>query len=87
LSATEELDPTFDGDGKVLFPRDHEAVYAEAVVVQPGDQKILVAGSAFADGDWDFALVRYYPACSATYGRHVADGAGEGMNTRELGRK
>ena len=57
-SATENY-PTFDGDGKLLSSLDHEAIDAQAVLVQPGDQKILVAGSAFVDGDWDFALVRY----------------------------
>ncbi len=58
-SGTEQLDPTFDGDGKLLSPLGHGSIRAQAVIVQPGDQKILVAGSGLVDGDWDFTLVRY----------------------------
>ena len=58
-SAGEEFDPAFDGDGKLLTPLGHESVEARAVLVQPGDEKILVAGSVSGDGDWDFVLLRY----------------------------
>jgi len=83
LSAADELDPTFHGDGKLLSGLDHEAIYAQAVVVQPGDQKILVAGSAFGDGDWDFALVRYCPDGSLDNGVNCG-GPGFGTGGRAM---
>jgi uncharacterized delta-60 repeat protein len=58
LSASDQLDPTFDGDGKMISTLGNEAVSGEEVIIQ-ADQKILVTGSAFIDGDWDFTLLRY----------------------------
>jgi len=58
LSAADQLDPTFDGDGKLLSPLGTEDISGQTVLVQT-DQKILVAGSVFVDGDWDFTLLRY----------------------------
>ncbi len=76
------LDPTFDGDGKLLSPLGHEAIDAQAVLVQPGDQKILVAGSAFVDGDWDFVLLRYCPDGSLDNGVNCGSpGFGAGGRT------
>jgi uncharacterized delta-60 repeat protein len=52
------LDPTFDGDGKVItqFAQDDEA---RGVAIQ-SDGKIVAAGFAFlVSGDGDFALARY----------------------------
>jgi len=57
-SAAEQLDPSFDGDGKLLSPLGNEQISGQAIIVQ-SDQKILVAGSVFVDGDWDFTLLRY----------------------------
>ena len=56
----DQLDPSFDGDGKLLSPLGSEDIYGQSVMVQT-DQKILVAGSAFVNGDWDFSLLRYCP--------------------------
>ena len=60
LSETDQLDPTFDGDGKLLSSLGAEDISGQAVIVQT-DQKLLVIGSAFVDGDWDFTLLRYCP--------------------------
>lgn len=51
------LDPTFDGDGKVVT--DVAALdYAEDVAIQP-DGKIVVAGRTGAGSGWNFLLLRY----------------------------
>ena len=57
-SAAEQLDPTFDGDGKLLSSLGSEQISGQAIIVQ-ADQKILVIGSVFVDGDWDFTVLRY----------------------------
>ena len=57
-SASDQLDPSFDGDGKLLSTLGTEVISGEEVIIQT-DQKILVAGSVFIDGDLDFALLRY----------------------------
>jgi uncharacterized delta-60 repeat protein len=59
LLADGELDPSFDGDGKVLtfFYGD---VFADAVVIQP-DGKIIAAGYKKINGKYYFALARYNP--------------------------
>jgi hypothetical protein len=69
FSAAQQLDPTFDGDGKLLSPLGNESISGQTVIVQP-DQKILVVGSAFLDGDWDFALLRYCTDGSLDNGAH-----------------
>jgi len=53
------LDPSFDGDGKVLTSVGTGHDLGFAIVLQP-DGKVLVAGeSQTSGGDWDIALVRY----------------------------
>ncbi len=52
------LDLTFDGDGKVTTPVFVGSDGAQSVAIQP-DGKIVLAG--FANGIYDFALVRYNP--------------------------
>ena len=44
LSAVDQLDPSFDGDGKLLSPLGSEDIYGQSVLVQT-DQKILVRHS------------------------------------------
>ena len=61
FAAAGDLDPTFDGDGKLTTdfgPRDE----AHSVAVQ-GDGKIVVAGATYdpVAGTQDFALARYTP--------------------------
>ena len=58
-----DLDPTFDGDGKVMTSFGSDSFdFGNAVVIQP-DGKIIVAGHTqdLADPDPDFALARYNP--------------------------
>ncbi|MBZ3905939.1 DUF11 domain-containing protein [Streptomyces griseiscabiei] len=50
------LDPAFDGDGRVLTPGGGGAA---DVALQPGDGRIVVAGSNGPGGD--FAVLRYNP--------------------------
>lgn len=52
------LDPTFDGDGKVITEIRGRNDYAAAVAIQT-DGKIVVGGSAAHELWFDFALVRY----------------------------
>ncbi len=56
------LDDTFDGDGKVLTNFStgdaHEVAYELAI---QSNEKIVVAGGAYANGGSKFALVRYNP--------------------------
>ncbi|MCU0485707.1 MAG: hypothetical protein MUC85_06300 [Anaerolineales bacterium] len=60
LSAADQLDPSFDKDGKLLTALGSENVHAQAVLMQT-DQKLVVAGSVLAGEDWDFILLRYCP--------------------------
>ena len=60
LSTSYPLDPTFDGDGKLLSALHGENISGNAILVQT-DQKLVVAGSVYVDGDWDFVLLRYCP--------------------------
>ena len=53
-----DLDPTFDGDGKVTTDFAGSADQANAVTIQ-GDGKIVTAGEAIVSGTLDFALARY----------------------------
>ena len=53
-----DLDPTFDGDGKVTTDFAGTDDTAFAVAIQ-GDGKIVAAGSAVVSGTRDFALARY----------------------------
>ena len=53
-----DLDPTFDGDGKVTTDFAGSTDEGKGVAIQ-GDGKIVAAGVAFASGTDDFALVRY----------------------------
>jgi uncharacterized delta-60 repeat protein len=57
MAAPGDLDPTFDGDGKVTtdFGGDN---LGYAVAVQP-DGKIVVAGHSNSGGTYDFAVARY----------------------------
>ena len=56
------LDPTFDSSGKVLTDLSASGSYdqAHALVIQP-DGKIVAAGLSLANGNADFAIVRYNP--------------------------
>ena len=58
VSAAGDLDPTFDGDGKVLtdFATRQDGILALAI--QP-DGKIVAAGYSSAPAGSDFALARY----------------------------
>jgi len=59
LAAPVLLDPTFDGDGKVITVGINIAsVYGMDIAIQT-DGKIIAAGSATPDNHGDFALVRY----------------------------
>ena len=54
-----ELDPTFDGDGKVTTAVGSSDDYAKSVAIQ-SDGKIVVAGYRYnGSGYYDFALTRY----------------------------
>lgn len=55
-----DLDPSFDGDGKVTTDFTGGFDYAYAVVIQ-GDGKIIAAGRATVGSDVDFGLARYNP--------------------------
>jgi uncharacterized delta-60 repeat protein len=61
-ASPEDLDPSFDGDGRVVTdfssPENPGAEGAYDVVVQP-DGKIVAGGFAMAGGSDDFALARY----------------------------
>jgi len=79
VSAAGGLDPSFDGDGLLLSPLGHDDIYAQAVMVQPADQKVVVAGSVWMGDDWDFALLRYCPDGALDDGLHCgAPGFGAG---------
>jgi uncharacterized delta-60 repeat protein len=53
-----DLDPTFDGDGKVITDFLASTDVANGVALQ-GDGKIVAAGLAIVSGNVDFALARY----------------------------
>src|SRR5919106_887285 len=53
-----DLDPTFDGDGKVNTDFAGTPDQARGVAIQ-GDGKIVAAGLAIVSGNEDFVLVRY----------------------------
>jgi uncharacterized delta-60 repeat protein len=55
-----DLDPTFDGDGKVTTDFAGDFDRADAVAIQ-GDGKVVAAGLATVSGTEDFALARYNP--------------------------
>src|SRR5919106_53697 len=55
-----DLDPTFDGDGKVTTDFAGNRDRALAVAIQ-GDAKIVAAGRATVSGNDNFALARYNP--------------------------
>ena len=57
LNVDGSLDPTFDGDGKLLVPVGGSVDSGYSLVVQP-DGKILVAGHSFNGSNYDFSLVR-----------------------------
>jgi uncharacterized delta-60 repeat protein len=55
------LDTTFSSDGKVLTDfgsGSHDEFYA--LIIQPRDGRLVVAGESFAGGGGDFALARYH---------------------------
>jgi len=59
LDSTGALDPTFGSGGVVTLPAGMQAI-AQAIAIQPADNKILVAGGVVADPDldYDFRIVR-----------------------------
>lgn len=57
-TAAGALDPTFDGDGKVVTSFTGTFSVAQAVAVQV-DGRIVVAGNDFNGVNYDFALARY----------------------------
>ncbi|MGH2674811.1 MAG: PxKF domain-containing protein [Actinomycetota bacterium] len=56
--AAGDLDPSFDGDGKVTTDFLGSIDASEAMAIQP-DGKIVAAGRAFNGSHYDFALARY----------------------------
>ena len=77
-------DPEFsvDGDGQQTTDFNDGADQAHAVAIQPGDQKIVVAGLGGPPGESDFALARYTtagaldPSFSAPDGKLTTDFGG-----------
>ena len=77
-------DPQFslDGDGEETLDFNNGADQAHAVAIQPGDQKIVVAGLGGPPGESDFALARYTsagaldPSFSAPDGKLTTDFGG-----------
>src|SRR4051794_36465011 len=59
-AAPGELDPAFNGDGKVITAIGSAADTAYGVALQP-DGKIVVSGLSNNGSDNDFAVVRYNP--------------------------
>jgi uncharacterized delta-60 repeat protein len=59
-AAAGDLDPTFDGDGKLTTDFSGSNDRAEALILQP-DGKLVAAGHAYQvdDGGFNFALARY----------------------------
>jgi uncharacterized delta-60 repeat protein len=60
LAAPGDLDPSFDGDGKVITDFSNTRNLSQAVAIQP-DGKIVAAGFADNIQTADFALIRYNP--------------------------
>src|ERR1044071_8070497 len=63
LAVDGDLDPTFEGDGKVLTDFNHSTDIANAVALQ-ADGKLVVVGTPYQDNDVsteDFAVARYNP--------------------------
>src|ERR1044071_6086577 len=63
LAVDGDLDPTFEGDGKVLTDFNHSTDIANAVAIQ-ADGKLVVVGTTYQDNDFsteDFAVARYNP--------------------------
>ncbi len=56
--AAGDLDPSFDGDGKLTTPIGSSTDIAQSVAIQ-ADGKIVVAGYSNNAGNNDIALVRY----------------------------
>ncbi|GEM82756.1 delta-60 repeat domain-containing protein [Meiothermus hypogaeus] len=52
------LDTSFGSGGKVLVPMSHQDTSATAVVLQP-DGKLVVAGYAHVNGQYNFVLLRF----------------------------
>ncbi len=52
------LDTSFDSDGIVITAFNSTRSQAHGVIIQP-DGKVVVAGSSYNNGNWDFALARY----------------------------
>jgi uncharacterized delta-60 repeat protein len=59
LAAPGDLDPSFDGDGRVLT--DFGGFDRPFTVVRQPDGKLVAAGASFIDGSDDFSLARYNP--------------------------
>jgi uncharacterized delta-60 repeat protein len=82
-----DLDPTFDGDGKVTTDFADATDGANAVAIQ-GDGKIVTAGDAVVSGaPQDFALARYNPdgSLDTTFdgdGKVTTDFAGDSDEAR-----
>ena len=61
LAADGEVDPTFNGTGKVTTDYFGKEEEARAIAIQR-DGKIVVVGNTHVNGDnWDFAVARYNP--------------------------
>lgn len=59
LNPNGTLDPTFDGDGKLVIPRVKPYLGAEAIrIVALADGRILVGGTAQANNDRDLVVLR-----------------------------
>jgi uncharacterized delta-60 repeat protein len=59
-AADGDLDPTFDGDGKVITSVAMDGDLVNAIALQP-DGKIVAAGYAIFDTIYNFAVTRYNP--------------------------
>jgi len=83
LAAPGDLDPSFDGDGRVLT--DFGGFDRPFDVVRQPDGKLVAAGVSFINGSEDFSLARYHPDGSldtefGVLGRTVTDlGGNDGV--------
>ena len=84
LAAPGDLDPSFDGDGRVLT--DFGGFDRPFDVVRQSDGKLVAAGVSFINGSDDFSLARYNPDGSldtefGVLGRTVTDlGGNDGVS-------
>ena len=69
------LDTTFDSDGKQTTDFFGDDDYANAAAIQPNGN-IIVAGSAWHDGRYDFAAARYIGDATRTKANYDYDGDG-----------